>query len=188
MYPLRSQENADEASPAGAFSCYIYLGPLSQDFLPPYLLGVLRELGIIDGSVKSLLCRLLTRCFLSPASPGLVATLGLRTCGARVGTRGSSLEDTDQTEGSTEGAFCLLVPGLQLAGRRDPVCACRVRAHGAPGSCACSRNHTTAGRGVTAEHTLCAASHVAHSLVLTTTLRSRSHSPFTEKETETRRG
>lgn len=105
--------------------------------------------------------------------------------------RGSSLEDTDQTEGSPGGAFCLLVPGLRLAQRRDPVCACRVRAHGAPGSCACSRNQTTAGRGgrgVTAEHTLCAAFHVAHSLVLTTTLRSRSHSPFTEKETETRRG
>lgn len=53
MYPLRSQENADEASPAGDFSRCISV-PFLTIFLPPLLLGVPRELGIIDGSLKSL--------------------------------------------------------------------------------------------------------------------------------------
>ena len=53
MYPLRSQENADEASPAGDSSHYISV-PFLTIFLPPFLLGVPRELGIIDGSLKSL--------------------------------------------------------------------------------------------------------------------------------------
>lgn len=53
MYPLRSQENADEASPAGAFSRYISV-PFVTIILPPFLLGVPGELGIIDGSLKSL--------------------------------------------------------------------------------------------------------------------------------------
>lgn len=53
MYPLRSQESADEASPAGDFSRYI-LVPFLMISLPPFLLGVPRELGIIDGSLKPL--------------------------------------------------------------------------------------------------------------------------------------
>lgn len=70
MYPLRSQENADEASPAGAFSCYIYLGPLSQDFLPPYLLGVLRKPGILGASVKSLFMPTAYLVLPEPSLPG----------------------------------------------------------------------------------------------------------------------
>lgn len=54
MDPLRPQENADEASPAGAFPPPYISIPFLMVSLPPALLGVPRELGIIDGSLKPL--------------------------------------------------------------------------------------------------------------------------------------
>lgn len=86
MCPWRSQENADEASPAGDFSRYISV-PFLTNFLPPFLLGVPRELGIIDGSLKSLFLQ--TACMTPRVQPSLelAAALGLRTVWPRRGQR-----------------------------------------------------------------------------------------------------
>ena len=53
MDPLGSQENADEAGPAGDSSHFISV-PFPTVSLPPFVLEVPRELEIIDGSLKSL--------------------------------------------------------------------------------------------------------------------------------------
>lgn len=92
------------------------MGPLSHDSLRPNLLGALRELRITDGSVKSLCMPTAYSVLPEPGLPGPEDP----SCPCRD-------EELGQSEGSTGGAFCPLVPGLRLAQRRDPVNAYRVR-------------------------------------------------------------
>lgn len=70
---------------------------------------------MIDGSVQSLCVPAASPVLPEPGLSGTGGHSGLRSCGARGGTRVSWLEEADQTEGSTGGAFCLLMPGLRLA-------------------------------------------------------------------------
>lgn len=65
MYPLRSQETADEAGPAGDFPRAF--SPLFHGFLPPFLLGGAKSTGILDGSLKP--CFLQTAYSAGPTIP-----------------------------------------------------------------------------------------------------------------------
>lgn len=86
MYPLRSQENADEASPAGPFPTACCISVPFLVILPPPLLGKPRELGITDGSFKPPFMQTASRRPQSAAPLELAAALGLRTVVPTQGT------------------------------------------------------------------------------------------------------
>lgn len=109
MYPLRSQENADEASPAGAFShSMLYFGPLSRDS-PPSSVGEAKRTGnnrrLIQAPLYADRFSALPKC----SAPGTGSRSGPEDGGAHSGHSGL-LARGGQTRPCAAAVY-LLVPG-----------------------------------------------------------------------------
>lgn len=89
----------------------LFFRPLSQDLPPSFLLRVPRELGIIDGSLKSLLLQTAYSVFQSPASPR-TGSHPACSCAHLLGDRGLRTQGTTWRGQTTCSAGTAAIPCL----------------------------------------------------------------------------